>query len=164
ISMQTGATPTYGVQILGGSARLQALLTPGAPTVTPQGAPGSTSYTYFVVAEDRAGFQTPVSSGGSTATGNATLNGSNFNRITWTAVNGAVKYYILKTDTATLLATWTSGALQVDDTGQATSGFTAPIRNNTADLTVDGQIISNGLWASDQTGAITAIRVALLTG
>lgn len=135
--------PSYGLHQLGGSHRLQALATPSAPTVAPQGTAGTTSYTYYVVAKDAQGFQTLVSPVGTTTTGNATLSASNYNKISWTAVPGAVYYDVLKGTTGTALATGLT-ATTVNDTGQATTGYTAPTRNATADLTIDGNITSSG--------------------
>lgn len=135
--------PTYGIHQLGGSARLQALTTPSAPSVSTVGATGSSSYTYYVVAKDRNGFQTVASSGTTISTGNATLSASNYNTISWTAVPGAVYYDVLKGTTGTALATGLT-ATTVNDTGQATTGYTAPTRNATADLTIDGNITSSG--------------------
>jgi hypothetical protein len=133
-------SPAYGIHALGGSMKIQALATPGAPTVTPQGTTGATTYTYYVVALDRAGYKTLKSANASTATGNATLSGSNFNRITWSAVPGAVSYDVIRSvggasQGSIALATT---ALTVDDTGLAASAYSAPARNATADLVVGG--------------------------
>src|SRR4051812_17641004 len=72
------------------------LSTPSAPAVSVQGAAGGTSYGYKVVARTGGG-TTPASTQGSTAIGNATLTGVNFNRLTWAAVTGAVTYDIYRT-------------------------------------------------------------------
>lgn len=132
----------YGLHQLGGGHRLQALATPAAPAVTVTGTAGTTTYTYFVVAEDRSGRRTLASTGGSTATGNATLSSTDYNTVSWTAVPGAVRYHVLKGDTDTLLGSTTGTSL--DDTGQTASAFTAPTRNQTADLVVDGELFAQG--------------------
>lgn len=136
-------TPTYGLHQLGGGQRLQALATPTAPTVTPTGTAGTTSYTYFVVATDRNGGKTLASGGTTITTGNATLSSTDYNTISWTAIAGAVSYDVLKTNSSTSLATGVT-ALSIDDTGQATASYTAPSRNTTADVTVDGNIVGAG--------------------
>jgi hypothetical protein len=136
-------TPAFGLHQLGGSAKIQALATPTAPAVTNVGATGSSSYSYYVVAKDAQGFQTLVSPVGSTATGNATLSSTNYNKITWSTVAGAVSYDILKGDTGHSIALGVTGTT-FNDTGQATSAYTAPTRNGTADLTIDGQINEGG--------------------
>jgi hypothetical protein len=87
---------TYGLHQLGGSHRLQALSTPGAPTLSVLGTTGAVQYTYYVVAEDTAGNKTLAGTGTSTSTANATLGTSSSVRVTWSAVTGAVKYYILR--------------------------------------------------------------------
>jgi hypothetical protein len=106
------------------------LAAPAAPTVTPQGAAGVTAYSYFVVAKDGNGKRSLVSPVGTTNTGNAVLDGVNFNRVTWVAVPGAVSYDVLKTNTNTFLGS--TSALQLDDTGQATAVYTPPTANETA--------------------------------
>lgn len=123
---------------LGSGYDLRALATPGAPAVSPQGTAGTTSYTYYVIAKDRNGKRTTASAAGSTTTGNATLSATNFNRISWTAVPGAVSYDVLKGNTSTLLGS--TPDTQINDTGQGTTTYTPPTRNETADLTVGGEV------------------------
>jgi hypothetical protein len=135
--------PTYGLHLLGGQVRIQALATPAAPTVTPVGTTGSTAYNYYIVAKDRNGGRTLVSPVGSTATGNATLNGTNYNTITWTAVPGAYSYDVLKGTTGTSVATDVL-VTTYNDQGGATSAYTAPTVNNTADVTIDGKLTVQG--------------------
>lgn len=69
--------------------------TPGTPTVTPQGTAGGTAYGYKITAVNEHG-ETVGSTTGSTATGNATLSGANFNRITFTRVYAATGYRIYR--------------------------------------------------------------------
>jgi hypothetical protein len=138
-------TPSHPVHAVGG-IRVGALSTPNNPAVTPQGAAGSSSYSYAVVAEDRNGKRTLASTFTTISTGNGTLNGSNFNRISWTPVTGAAKYYVLKGNGSTLLGTVNAPTTQLDDTGQATTTFSAGARNDTGDLTCEGRIFgSDGL-------------------
>lgn len=104
--------------------------TPHAPTVTPQGAPGATAYGYGVVGIDAAGLRTLISPTGSTATGAATLNGSNFNRVTWAARAGCVSYEIERVSSGGAPATTgvigTTALLTFDDTGLAVLSATPP--------------------------------------
>ena len=103
---------------------------PSAPTVTPQGTTGATTYTYKVVALNRTG-ATEASSAGTTTTGNATLSSSNFNRITWTAVTNATAYQVYRTvggATTGLVAT-VGAVLVLDDTGLTGDTLTAPTVN-----------------------------------
>jgi len=132
---------------------LGALATPALPTVTPQGTPGATAYSYKVVALAQNGVSA-ASAAGSTATGNATLSGTNFNRLLWTAVTGATAYAIYRTVggvTQGLIAT-VGNTLTVDDTGLAGDSATAPAAAvgtvfwsdaELLDLAIDGV---RGLW------------------
>lgn len=66
---------------------------PAAPTVTNVGAAGAAAYSYRVTALSGSGETTPGTAG-TTATGNATLDGTNYNRVTWAAVTGATGYKV----------------------------------------------------------------------
>ncbi|MBT9169344.1 MAG: hypothetical protein DDT19_02703 [Syntrophomonadaceae bacterium] len=107
-----------------GGAQILALSTPGTPTVTPQGVTGTTVWGYRVTARSVVG-ETLASVEGRATTGNAILSATNFNRITWSAVSGAVDYRIYRTtaggtpSTTGLIGTTTS--LTFDDTGLAAS-------------------------------------------
>lgn len=114
------------------------LSTPGAPTVTPQGTSGAATWTYKIVAITGTG-TTEASAAGSTATGNATLDGTNYNRLTWTAVTNAIGYWIYRTASGGTPAT--TGRIAVlgavttyDDQGGAGDSATAPT-TNTSGLT-----------------------------
>ncbi|WCK53828.1 tail fiber domain-containing protein [Aneurinibacillus sp. Ricciae_BoGa-3] len=150
-NMGLGITPTYGLHQLGGGARVQALVDPAAPTVTASGTTGTTSYTYYIVAKDRNGRTTNVSPATTIANGNATLGGSNYNHITWTAVPGAVSYDVLKGSTSTALTTGYSGVTAFNDIGQATSAYTAPTRNTTGDAAIDGSLFTQNNHLDDGT-------------
>ncbi|MBT9169051.1 MAG: hypothetical protein DDT19_02403 [Syntrophomonadaceae bacterium] len=108
-----------------GGAQILDLPTPGTPTVTPQGITGTTTWGYRITARSSVG-ETLASTEGRTTTGNATLSATNFNRITWSAVAGAVDYRIYRTtaggapSTTGLIGTAT--LLTFDDTGLAASG------------------------------------------
>jgi hypothetical protein len=131
-------SPTVGYHQLGGNLRLEKLADPTSPTVVPQGTTGVTSYVYYVVAEDYEGKRTSVSPATTIGNGNAVLSGINFNRITWSTIAGAKQYRVLKGNTATLVGTTTG--TQFDDTGQSTSIFSPPTRNETADAVIDGKL------------------------
>ena len=120
------------------------LSTPSAPTITPQGTTGASTWTYKVEALNRD--QTSIASAaGSTTTGNATLSSTNFNRITWTAVTGASAYRIYRTAVATsptttgVIAIVGASALQLDDTGLAGDASTAPTA-----------VTGGGFWTDDE--------------
>jgi hypothetical protein len=108
-----------------GGSLVVPLDTPSAPTVTPQGTPGSTTWGYKVTALSQSG-ETLASTEGQTTTGAAALNKTNYNRVTWAAVPGAVRYGIYRASaggnpSTTGKMTEVAG-LQFDDTGQAASG------------------------------------------
>lgn len=131
---------------LGGGHELKELATPNAPTITVIGTAGTTSYSYFVVANDKNNNKTLVSAVGSTTTGNATLSSTNYNTISWPAVAGAVSYDVLKGNTGTSIAT-NLMSTSLNDIGQATLSYIAPTSNTTANLTIDGvlQVNSNSM-------------------
>jgi len=109
---------------------------PAAPTVTPQGTPGTATYEYVVTAVAVA-IESDGSPIGATTTGAATLTGSNFNRLAWTAVAGAYGYKVYRITggpTQGLIATIASGStVTVDDTGLAASAVTPPHINSWSD-------------------------------
>ncbi|EPR42727.1 hypothetical protein dsx2_2644 [Desulfovibrio sp. X2] len=70
---------------------------PTGGSVVPQGTTGSTTYTYVVTAvKDETDEESVPSSEKTTASGNATLSGTNFNRVTWAAVSGAKEYNVYR--------------------------------------------------------------------
>lgn len=119
------------------------LSTPSAPVITNIGTTGATSSSYKVVAITLTG-TTDASAAGSTTTGHATPNGSNFNRITWTAVSGAIGYWIFRTaGYATQGRIATVGAVTTwDDTGLTADSSTAPTSNTSG--------LSSPFWSSDE--------------
>lgn len=106
-----------------------------APTglaVAAQGTTGATTYGYKVTAVAYNGETTPCAEVQITD-GNATLSGTDFNRITWAAVAGATAYRVYRiTGGATQgkVSEVLSTVLTLDDTGLAASG-SAPVTNTT---------------------------------
>lgn len=112
------------------------LATPGAPTVAPQGTGGAATWEYLIVAVNADGQRTDDGAVGSTAVGNATLDGTNFNRLTWSAVPGAVSYDVYRVTSGGTPATvgkiaTAVAALTLDDTGLVGDASTAPATNGT---------------------------------
>lgn len=110
---------------------LPPLTAPDAPTVTPTGTAGATTWTYKIVAKKSSTSQfSAASSGGTTATGNATLTTTNYNRIAWDAVSDANQYDIYRTaaggtpNTTGLIGTTNNTFF--NDTGVAGDGSSAP--------------------------------------
>jgi hypothetical protein len=130
-------TPTLDLQsggYTGNGIVLNSLTTPGAPTITPQGTTGATTYSYKIVAVMANGQTTDASAAGTTTTGNATLTAGNNNKIDWVAVSGAFQYRIYRTvggATQGLISTVTAPVITKNDTGLAGDGSTAPTVNTT---------------------------------
>jgi hypothetical protein len=138
---------------------LPALSTPAAPTITPQGTTGASTWTYKVEALNKD--QTSIASAaGSTTTGNATLSSTNFNRITWVAITGASAYRIYRTAVATsptttgVIAIVGASALQFDDTGVAGDLAAAPSVATGGTFWADAEILTHltdggkDMWAA----------------
>ena len=106
-----------------------------APTVTVFGTAGTTPYTYYLVVNDANGNKSDPGPGHSTTSGNATLNATNYNAITWAAVPGAVSYDVLAGDTAHSIATGVTGT-SLNDTGLTRLAYATPV-NGTATLYLD---------------------------
>lgn len=103
------------------------LSSPENVAVTNFGTPGATTYTYHVTAYNSAG--ETIESTVVTTTGNATLSGSNFNRITWDKVWGATGYKIYN-GLGNILSSATLN-LHFDDVGGVTTDSSLPIKNTT---------------------------------
>jgi len=131
---------------------ISSLSTPSAPTATPQGTTGATTYGYKITAVLSDGTtESAASAEGTTATGNATLDGTNFNRVTWSAVTSAISYNVYRT-TGTpgggsapprKIASLTT-ALTYDDIGTEISGTTPPVFATTATI---GQAVFRNIAA-----------------
>ena len=170
-----GGGPAPGTNAFIGGITVSSLATPGTPTVAPQGTAGTTTYSYRITARSLVG-ETLASPAGTTTTGNATLGATNFNRITWTSVSGAVDYRIYRTTsggspaTTGLIGSTTS--LTFDDTGLAASGAVPTVDNSgnvgigtlspTTRLDIEGQIRIRGgspaagrVLTADATGLAT---------
>ncbi|MBT9156976.1 MAG: hypothetical protein DDT37_01979 [Firmicutes bacterium] len=124
-AVQAGAVRNDGGDTLRGGLIVTPITSPAAPTVSVQGTAGTTTYGYRVTARSRVG-ETLASPETTITTGNATLSATNFNRITWTAVPGAVDYRVWRTFSGGTPATTgviaTTAVLTVDDTGLAAAG------------------------------------------
>lgn len=99
------------------------------PTVTVQGTTGATNYSYKIVVLGVAGRIGAAGTAGTTSSGNATLNGTNKNKVDWSAVTGATGYLVYRTvggATQGLIATLDSATLTFTDTGVVADGTSAP--------------------------------------
>lgn len=98
-----------------------ALPTQSAPLLVVNGVTGATTYAYKIVAVNDSGNDGIPSASQQVTNGNATLNGSNYISMQWTANPGAVKYKVLRSVSggAFDLLTTTS-SLALSDQGQYT--------------------------------------------
>ncbi|MDE3202224.1 MAG: hypothetical protein KGN79_15030 [Acidobacteriota bacterium] len=148
-----------------GRAALSSLADPPAPTITQAGTPGTTTYQYRVVCHDWNGGTSLASSAGETKTGNAHLDASNYNIVTWDCGSGYLSADILKLEGSGWVklsrdraAAQTKSSLQFPfkDIGQASTPYSFPIRNTTADFFTDGFIkAKDGYQSSDGTPGFT---------
>ena len=113
-----------------------AIKAPNAPVLTHGGTTGSTTYGYTITALNAFG-ETNGSPEGRSAVGNATLTGTNWNIISWSAVEGCTGYRVYRTTGGAtppvLLATLVSTTLVFHDTGAAGIAQAVPPTNTTAD-------------------------------
>jgi hypothetical protein len=146
-----------------------AVAEPAAPVVTNQGTPGAAARSYKVVGRTSTGFVTAASAAGSTATGHAAPDGTNFDRVTWVNVAGAYEYRVYRSAggaTQGLIGTVSAGAVspQLDDTGLVGDGTTAPGANTTAalaatDYTATGKAI-DVIMAKKGVGIVAVVGVS----
>ena len=110
------------------------VLPASSPVITEGGTPGATTRAYKIVAYLSDGTYTAASSAGTTTTGNATLSGTNFEVIDWTAfpVPGTDHYGIFRTtaggtpSSTGLIGTVAGSVTTFNDTGFAGDATTAP--------------------------------------
>lgn len=125
--------PTPGVEAI--TLTYPTLANPSAPTVTNEGTAGATTYGYKIVAFlGDAVIHTAASSEGTTATGNAALDSTNFNRLTWPAISGATTYTVYRTTGGASPPVLLTSGLTVatyDDTGSAGTSATPESTNTT---------------------------------
>jgi hypothetical protein len=112
------------------------LLAPGSPSVANVGTPGSTNDQYVVTTLNAKGETTP-SGIGVTTTASATLDGTNYNTLTWTAVIGATGYNIYKLIGAVFQFLGTTSGTTFNDQGASTTSQAPPLSNTTMTL-LDG--------------------------
>jgi hypothetical protein len=126
------------------------LATPGSITITHGGTPAGVTWSYQLVAVDATG-TTQAGATSTTATGAATLNGTNYNILAWVAITGATGYWIYRTAVGT--SPTTTGRIAVlgavttyNDQGAAGDGTTAPTTNTSG--------LTEPFWSSDELIAI----------
>jgi hypothetical protein len=135
-----------GSQLSTGSLYIGILTTPSAPTVQQQGTPGSTTWGYKVSALDENG-ETLASSESQITDGAATLNVTDYNTISWSAVTGAANYKVYRSTAGGTPATTgkiaTTQDLTLDDTGLSANDA-EPTENTTGEPSVVAGIVKLG--------------------
>lgn len=153
VPLESGGLRNYGGVYGNGRTSITTLATPSAPTMQVHGTPGSQSINYYVVCRDYTNNgMTPPSAAGNISNAPDTLDSNNYVIITVPNQNGCWRWDILKNDTGHQLGSVGVGS-SLNDTGQATTAYTPPTRNSTADLSVAGSI----------TGASYATAAACIT-
>ena len=121
-----------------GVLNMSKIADPAAPTVTSTPAGGTTTYQYAIYCFGYSGVggQSLQSPTGTTTTGPATLDGSDYNTVSWNCPDGYQGAYVLKNVSGTWqqLGGYQQQASTLNDTGLALSAYTAPTRNNTSDI------------------------------
>jgi len=109
------------------------LAVPANVNALAQGTTGSTSYSYRVSALNASG-ESLASSLESVSNGNASLDATNYNRITWNGVAGATKYRVYGNDAANLVLLGETTDVAFDDKGGGSiaGAKTVPNINTTA--------------------------------
>ncbi|HEY3397961.1 MAG TPA: hypothetical protein VGM19_09930 [Armatimonadota bacterium] len=96
--MKTSVSCVLAVAILlSGAVAAGAIPIPAAPQVTVVGAAGTAQATYWVAAQDKAGMFTTCSPGVTVTNLPSKLDAANYARVQIAPVEGAAKYYVLKT-------------------------------------------------------------------
>ena len=158
VPVNAAATVSMGM-LLANYAVFSSIAASGAPTITTGGAAGTTTWTYVLVAKDAAG-NNIASASGSTTTGNATLNATNFNVITVSSPSvGAVSYDIYRTAVGT--SPVTTGKIGVISTA-VIAGENSNVLNDTGlpgnGSAVPANAVTSGIKNSgtytDSTGAV----------
>lgn len=163
--------PSSGTRRVGGGLIVDDLDDPSVPTVVAQGTTGSTTWGYRVTAFSDTG-ETLASSETQITDGNATLSATNFNRITWTAVSGAVKYGVYRSTAGGTPSSTGQIAetpqTQLDDVGRTASG-SVPSEDYSGSLIVGTGTVSSAKGAtvkqltSDQSTVTSLLRLARRT-
>jgi hypothetical protein len=132
----TDATLDLGAIATIGQIWLHNLATAGNPpspvlaAITNTGTPGTSIWSYVVIANYADGSKSLASSVATTATGNATLTGTNYNVLSW-ADTGATSYDVYRTASggtpSTLGKITTTASLTYNDQGAAGDGSAVPL-------------------------------------
>jgi hypothetical protein len=130
-----------------------------APSVAVHGTGGSTVYTYEITYVNALGETIASSTVSTGAAGNATLSGSNYNIVSWTAAPAGasdVNVYGRVSGSLGLLATVAVGTTTWNDTGGVSPGAAAPSTNTTGNISsvfsASTQCLPQAWLGTDSTG------------
>jgi hypothetical protein len=134
--LNPGRTFTDGTTTSGSPTLVSLLQPPLIPTVTPTGTPGVTTWSYVVTAVNPNG-ETTASPVGTTATGAATLNTTNYNALGWTADPDAASYNIYRYNGTVYQLIGNSLTNSYHDTGAAAGTINPPVTNTATSAAFD---------------------------
>ena len=106
------------------------IASPNSIQVAVVGTPGVTTYIYTITSVTGRG-EAPNVAAAVTATGNATLDSTNYNQLSWAGIAGALSYNVYRYNAGTYYLIGTTTATSLQDTGLAL-GTTIPPLTNTA--------------------------------
>lgn len=110
-----------------------ALTVPAAPTLAVTGGGGGTAQFYFVVATNQ-GVDTTPSVASSSATPNATLDSTHYITASWTPVNGAAGYKVIRSNSSSAPSGSLAGGANQSSTGLVSSQTAAACTSTTCTL------------------------------
>lgn len=169
-----GTYPISGSVALTGSLTTTQIANPSQEVaVVNSGTPGGTAYSYSYTCLDASGATTAGTSAASTASGNATLNTTNFNTLEAKQIAGCTSYNFYRTassgtpsstgligNVVTNLVTDTfANVVLLQDKGLAGDSSTAPVTNTTGSINIAGIYEAGGTpgVSGGSFSAITAI-------
>lgn len=142
-----------GIRVTHAGAAATNVGTPTSPSVANVGAAGATTYTYQVASFDFAGGVGIATSTFSTTTGNATLNTTNYNQLTWTPPSPAPAGYAIWRGSTFIGVT--------ANTGFADQGQAAPVTPDWVPATAPAAALADSLLTTISSGGgTTALTLA----
>ncbi len=151
--------PSYNLQVVG-SGKFSSLSNVGSPTITVIGATGATTFTYVINATD--GFGSTTGGSQTITNGNATLSGSNYNQVCWTAVPGAISYTVYRTagPNTGLLTFGITSTCYNDQSNSVMYSLSPASSNNTGSVSAQTGIFSSSL----SSGPLSVTGTGTFTG
>lgn len=133
VSFPQSTGPWSGIATFAGFTDDLVVAPPMSPSVAPEGTSGTTTWSYQVTATNAVG-ETTASGSGTTFTGNASLTGSNYNKVSWNSVSGATGYNVYRLVAGVWLLIGSTSSLFFDDIGGSPSAVSPPLVNTTSNV------------------------------